>query len=88
MTDQERLQQFQKQLAKNEYFRHNVLKDLLNAIDDKTGNLNKELNIPRYERDEIYLFEILMVKLEYKVISNEEYYNGLYECFFYKIKIC
>ena len=88
MTDKEKLQQIQQKLAANEYLRHNVLKDLLNAIDETTGKLNKELYIPRYERDELFLFETLMIKLEYKVLEKTEEYNGYFECYCYKIKIC
>ena len=86
MTDKAKLQQIQKKLAENEYFRHNVLKKLLDAIDETTGELEKELNIPQKEINDNYLFEVLTCELGYEIKVDEEY-NPFYERFCYKIKL-
>ena len=87
ITDKQKLEKIQKELAESEYFQHNVLKDLLNAIDKTTEKLNKELNIPQFERDDQYLFSVLEKDLGYNVQISEEY-NGYFQCFCYKIKLC
>lgn len=87
LKDKEQLEMLQTRLAENEYFRHNVINDLFKEINDETGNLNKDLNIPRYERDELYLFHVIMEELGYGVEYAKEEYNSYHECFCYRIRI-
>lgn len=84
MSDKKKIQQKQQAVGK-EYFKNNILDDLLGAIDEN-GNLKENLYIPEKERDFRYLERVLS-ELGYTMEILGEEYNSYHECFCKKIKI-
>ena len=84
MSDKMKLQQKQQAVGK-EYFKNNILDDLLRAIDED-GTLKENLYIPEKERDFRYLEEVLS-ELGYTIEILGEEYNSYHECFCKKIRI-
>ena len=84
MSDKKKIQQKQQAVGK-EYFKNNILDDLLGAIDEN-GNLKENFYIPEKERDFRYLERVLS-ELGYTMEILGEEYNSYHECFCKKIKI-
>ena len=84
MTDKMKIERMQATLRENVYFRNNVLSDLLDWIDETTGNFLTEVFVLQKERDCDYL-KAVMIELGYEEAAYEEEFNPYHECFCYKI---
>ena len=77
----------QKRNSENDYFRKNVLNDLLSQVDEATGRFDEtwEIIIPQKERDDDFLWQVL-TELGYSYTHREEY-NSYHECFCYMVTV-
>ena len=87
-TDREKLTKMLAELPeKNSYFKKNVLDELLNSIDNKTGNLTSSIYIPQKEIDDSFLRDVLERELGYEAKYDDSDYNPYHECFCYRIQL-